>query len=146
MEVAVEIPPVWRRRRPRRLREGEGEVLKSKGLKSVAVHELEGLAGIGGEEKHAPVRVLSRGMWDEGDVLLHVDDFSDSDIVGGRRRRHRPVVPAEDARDGDRCRHGGDSLGSGRGYVGLKASLTCAGGGLPLVLARFCEGGKANVW
>jgi hypothetical protein len=61
-------------------------------------------------------------MWDEGDVLLHVDDFSDSDIVGGRRRRHRPVVPAEDARDGDRCRHGGDSLGSGRGYVGLKAS------------------------
>jgi hypothetical protein len=24
-------------------------------------------------------------------------------------------------------------------YVGLKASWTCAGGGLPLVLARFCE-------
>ena len=40
------------------------------------------------------------------------------------------------------CRHGGCSLGSGRGYVGLKASLTCAGGGLPLVLARFCEGGR----
>ena len=27
-----------------------------------------------------------------------------------------------------------------------QASLTCAGGGLPLELACFCELGKANVW
>ena len=98
---------VWRRkrrRRPRRLREGEGEVVKVTVLKSVA-HEVEGLVGIGGEEKHAPDRVLSRGMWDEGDVLLLVDDssdsaFSDSDLVGDRHRRPTPeVIVQSDARD-----------------------------------------------
>ena len=57
---------------------------------------MEGLVGIGGKEKHAPIRVLSRGMWDEFDVLHDVEDISDSDIVGGRG----PILDdARDARD-----------------------------------------------
>ena len=86
---------IWRLkplRRPRRLREGEGEASPPSGLK-LATHEMEGLVGIGGKEKHAPIRVLSRGMWDEFDVLHDVEDISDSDIVGGRG----PIL--DDARD-----------------------------------------------
>jgi hypothetical protein len=60
----------------------KGEASPPFGLKSVAAHELEGLVGIGGEEEHAPVRVPSRGMTGEGDVLLDVDDFRDN--VGGK--------------------------------------------------------------
>ena len=124
----------------------EGEASPPNDLKFVAFYELAGLAGIGGEEEHAPVRVPSRGMTVEDDVLLFLDALNDNIGV------NVPIL--DDARDTRAqaasmyhgCRHGGGSLGSGRGNVGLKASLTCAGGGLPLVLARFCEGGKANVW
>ena len=96
----------------------------------MAFNELEGLAGIGGEEEHAPVRVPFRGMTVEDDVLIFFDLLND--IVGGK------VPILDDARDTrpqaasmyHGCRHGGGSLGSGRGYVKLKASWTCAGGGL----------------
>ena len=92
------------------------------GLKAVAAHEQEGLAGIGGEEEHTPVRVPSlRG---EGDVLLVVDELSDN--VGGKF----PILDDDDQRQAASlyhgCRHGGGRLGSGRG---LQASL---GSGLRL--------------
>jgi hypothetical protein len=103
----------------RGLREGEGEASPANDLKFVAVHELEGLVGIGGEEEHAPVRVLFRGLMDEDDVLLVVDELSDN--VGGN------VTILDDAHE-------------------THAQAASNYHGLPLVLARFCEGGKANVW
>ena len=73
----------------------------------MAVYELEGLVGIGGEEEHAPVRVPSRGLMGEDDVLLVVDELNDN--LGG----NVPIL--DDARETlaqaasmyHGCRHGG---------------------------------------